>query len=204
MTHIRWYGSFVLAAGITVGLFYFMQHLIATGEQVSDPVQVVRVVDATMPEIDAEVIEEIIKPEMIEDIPPEEIDPPTRSPNLTPTPSLGVVGPSVDIGGQPNITPAAVGTADGGLVPLITIRPGYPPTAAQRGIEGWNLVSFTVDGLGNVVEDSIVVEDADPPNIFNRSSIRAIQRFKFQPRVINGQGVEVPLVQYLFRYDLDD
>jgi protein TonB len=58
--------------------------------------------------------------------------------------------------------------------------------------------------LGNVVEDTIVVVDAEPPNIFDRSSQRAAARFKFQPRVVDGQGVEVAGVQYLFRYELED
>jgi protein TonB len=46
--------------------------------------------------------------------------------------------------------------------------------------------------------------DAEPPDIFDRSSERAAARFKFQPRVKNGVGVEVPGVQYLFRYQLED
>ncbi|MDP6651276.1 MAG: energy transducer TonB [Gammaproteobacteria bacterium] len=66
------------------------------------------------------------------------------------------------------------------------------------------LVSFTVDGQGNVQEDSISVVDAEPPDIFNRSSIRATERFKFQPRIRNGEGVEVTGVQYLFRYVLNN
>ena len=49
-----------------------------------------------------------------------------------------------------------------------------------------------------------MVVDAEPPNIFDRSSERAAARFKFQPRVVDGQGVEVPGVQYLFRYELED
>jgi len=65
-------------------------------------------------------------------------------------------------------------------------------------------VSFTVDGQGNVVEDSIEVVDAEPPSIFDRSSTRAAMRFKFQPRVEDGVGVEVTGVQYLFRYQLED
>ena len=65
-------------------------------------------------------------------------------------------------------------------------------------------MSFTVDGQGNVIEDTIAVVDAEPANIFDRSSIRAAARFKFQPRVQGGQGVEVPGVQYLFRYQLEE
>ena len=67
MIVIRWALSMVMAAGITLGLFYFMQALIATGAQLDQRVTVVKIVDATMPEIELEVIEEIDKPEPIQD-----------------------------------------------------------------------------------------------------------------------------------------
>ena len=95
-------------------------------------------------------------------------------------------------------------TSNAVYLPLVAISPQYPARAARRGIEGWNLVSYTVDKLGNVVEDSIVVLDAEPPEIFDQSSIRAAARFKYQPKSENGQAVEVSGVQYLFRYDLPD
>ena len=47
-------------------MFYFMQFLIATGEAFDERISVVKIVDATMPEIELEVIEEIDKPEMTE------------------------------------------------------------------------------------------------------------------------------------------
>ena len=99
---------------------------------------------------------------------------------------------------------ASISATDGDYLPLVAIAPQYPTRAAQRGIQGWCLVSFTVDGLGNVVEETITVVDAEPANIFDRSSERAAARFKFQPRVVYGKGVEVAGVQYLFRYELED
>ncbi len=90
-----------------------------------------------------------------------------------------------------------------GLEPLVTVPPQYPERAIQQDIEGWCLVSFAVDGLGNVIEESIVVVDAEPADIFDLSSIRAISEFKYQPRVLDGQGVAVPDMRYLFRYDKD-
>lgn len=105
----------------------------------------------------------------------------------------------VSIDYTPFITPL-----DGEYLPLVAIAPQYPSAAAQNGVEGWVLVSFTVDEEGGVIEDSIDVVDADPPQVFNRSSMRAAARFKFQPRVTDGVGVPVSGVQYLFRYRLRD
>lgn len=90
------------------------------------------------------------------------------------------------------------------ILPTKAIAPQYPERAAQGGIAGWTLVSFTVKADGLVEEDSVKVVDAEPADIFDRSSIRAAQKFEFQPRTRNGRAVEIPGVQYVFRYELED
>lgn len=204
MIFVRWIVSMAMATGITLGLFYFMQALIATGERFDQRVNVVKIVDATMPDIELEVIEEIDKPELIEEVVQETPDTPEKQINLDSGPSLNIERASVEIDTGLSLDNASISATDGDYLPLVAIAPQYPTRAAQRGIEGWCLVSFTVDGMGNVVEDTITVVDAEPANIFDRSSIRAATRFKFQPRVTDGQGVEVPGVQYLFRYQLEE
>ncbi|NKB31706.1 MAG: TonB family protein [Pseudomonadales bacterium] len=204
MIFVRWVISMLMAGGITLGLFYFMQFLIATGEAFDERVSVVKIVDATMPEIELEVIEEIDKPEPIEELQQEQPEIQDRQTNLDTGPSLNIERASVEIDTGLELSNASISATDGDYLPLVAIAPQYPTRAAQRGIEGWCLVSFTVDGLGNVVEETITVVDAEPPNIFDRSSQRAAARFKFQPRVEDGQGVEVSGVQYLFRYQLED
>lgn len=94
--------------------------------------------------------------------------------------------------------------ADEELLPLVAIAPQYPTRAAQNGIEGWTQVSFTVAKTGKVVQDSVVVLDAEPAEIFDRTSTRAALKFEFQPRVRNGRAVDVEGVQYVFRYQLED
>lgn len=204
MIFARWLVSMAMATGITLGLFYFMQALIATGERFDQRVNVVKIVDATMPDIELEVIEEIDKPELIEEVVQDTPDTPEKQINLDSGPSLNIERVSVDIDTNLSLDNASISATDGDYLPLVAIAPQYPTRAAQRGIQGWCLVSFTVDGMGNVVEDTINVVDAEPASIFDRSSIRAAARFKFQPRVVDGQGVEVPGVQYLFRYQLEE
>ena len=204
MIIIRWAVSMLMAAGITLGLFYFMQALIATGADLDQRVSVVKIVDATMPEIELEVIEEIDKPEPIEDDTEVVEEVPDRQVSLSDSPSLNIERASIEIDTGLQLSNASISATDGDMLPLVAIAPQYPTRAAQRGIEGWCLVSFTVNGLGNVEEESIVVVDAEPSSMFDRSSIRAAGRFKFQPRVVDGQGVAVEDVQYVFRYELED
>ena len=204
MILVRWAISMAMAAGITLGLFYFMQFLIATGEAFDERVSVVKIVDATMPEIELEVIEEIDKPEPIEDVTEQTPDTPDKQISLDSGPALNIERTSVQIDTGLELSNASISATDGDYLPLVAIAPQYPTRAAQRGVEGWCLVSFTVDGQGNVIEETITVVDAEPQGMFDRSSERAAARFKFQPRVVDGQGVEVPGVQYLFRYQLED
>ena len=201
---VRWAISMGIAAGVTLGLFFFMSVLIATGETLSERLSVVKIVDATMPDIELEVIEEIDKPEPIEELTEEQPELQDKQINLDAGPSLNIARMSIDIDTGLQLSNASINATDGDYLPLVAIAPQYPTRAAQRGIEGWCLVSFTVNGLGSVEEETITVVDAEPPQIFNRSSVRAAARFKFQPRVEDGIGVPVSGVQYLFRYQLEE
>jgi len=178
-----------------------MQALIATGAQIEQNVNVVKIVDATMPEIEMEVVREIERPEPIEqlDTPPPEIQ--ERQVSVDAGPSLSIQRAAVQIETDLSIGGASISITDGEMLPLVNVTPTYPTRAASRGIEGWCQVSFTVTDTGGVRD--VVVVDAEPPEIFDTASIRAAEKFKFQPKVVDGKGVEVPNVQYVFRYQLE-
>lgn len=74
------------------------------------------------------------------------------------------------------------------VVPLTRIAPQYPRKAARKGIEGWVKVEFTVLKDGSVT-DAVVV-DAKPGRIFNRAALKAILRWKFRPKQVDGKPVE--------------
>lgn len=201
MVAIRWVVSMGLAALITIVLFYFMQALIATGGELDQRVNVVRIVDATMPEIEMEVIREVERPEEIEQV-QEVPDVPDRNIEMDGGSDLNISRDVVDVDIGLDIGGASLGVSDGEMLPLVNIQPTYPTRAAQRGIEGWAQVSFTVTETGGVRD--VIVVDAEPAGMFDQASIRAAERFRFQPRVVNGQPVEVPNVQYVFRFQLEE
>ena len=201
MIAVRWLVSMVLALVITLVLFYLMQALIATGAQLEQRVNVVKIVDATMPEIAMEVVRDVEKPEPIEqlDTPPPDV--PDRAVNLDAGPSLNIERAAVNIDAGLDIGGASISITDGEMLPLVNVTPQYPTRAASRGIEGWCQVRFTVTETGGVRDVEVV--DAEQAGIFDSSSIRAAEKFKFQPKVVDGQGVAVPNVQYVFSYQLE-
>lgn len=201
MIAIRWFISMVLALVITLVLFYLMQALIATGSKLEQSTTVFKIVDATMPDIEMEVIREIEKPQEIQqlDTPPPEVQ--ERSMNMDSGPSLNLQRAVVNLDAGLDIGGASISITDGEMLPLVNVTPTYPTRAAQRGIQGWCQVSFTVTGTGGV--ENVVVVDGEPKGVFDSSSVRAAEKFKFQPRVVDGEGVPVPNVQYVFRYQLE-
>ena len=192
--------ALVLAAGVTFALFFLMQFLIAMDAVQPEKGDSIKIADITMPDIELEVQREQPKPEVPDE--PEELpDLPEPEINLNaPTgEGINVNRVSVDVGDLGGN--AAVSASDAEYLPIVVIQPQYPNRALQRGIEGWCQVMFTVDENGGV-QDAVVV-DADPPEIFDSASLRAVARFKFNPRTKDGTAVKTPGVQYVFRFNLE-
>jgi protein TonB len=81
------------------------------------------------------------------------------------------------------------------VIPLVRIPPRYPMRAARRKIEGWVKVEFTITETG-AVKDALVVE-SQPGDIFNSSALDAIRKWKFKPKIIDGETFEQRAVQIL-------
>jgi protein TonB len=79
------------------------------------------------------------------------------------------------------------GEMDRDFMPLSRTPPQYPYQATRRRIEGWVRVSFLVTDQGDV--EDIVVLASEPEGIFERAARRAVARWKFKPRIVDGQPV---------------
>ena len=75
-----------------------------------------------------------------------------------------------------------------GLIPLVKIQPKYPREALKEGKTGFVTVKLTVDEKGTVT--SAIIEEANPPKIFDAAVIQAVLKWKFKPRVIDGVAVK--------------
>lgn len=84
--------------------------------------------------------------------------------------------------------------------PLVRIPPQYPPRAAERGIEGRCSVEFDVTPDGNPTNVRIL---SCSNSVFERETIRAVERWRYEPRVQDGVAQWRRGVQTQFDYNLD-
>ena len=80
------------------------------------------------------------------------------------------------------------------------VTPEYPESALEQELEGHVVVSFTVTESGGVRD--IVVVESNPPTIFDAAAMRAAQRLRYQPRLVNSEAVAVEGVTYRFDWNL--
>lgn len=94
----------------------------------------------------------------------------------------------------------ALDSGDGEYLPIVKVTPVYPRRALSRGIEGFVIVEFTVTKQGSV-RNPVVVE-AEPANLFDKAAMDAALKFKYKPRVVNGEPVEVEGVQNRITFEI--
>lgn len=186
-----------VGAGILVALLLFllMHALIGGREGFQRPEETGRVVDFVRVRADDVVqIRERRKPEPPP--PPDQPPPPpqlqTDAPQQAVQQMLNIEIPNISVGvtGGPMVA-AAWGSGDmsgdGDIIPIVRIEPNYPREALMQGIEGWVRVRFTIAPDGSVLNPSVI--EANPPRVFNREAVRAILRWKFRPRIVDGVAV---------------
>ena len=80
-----------------------------------------------------------------------------------------------------------LGSGTSQLIPLVKIAPRCPPEAAISGIDGSVVLNLLVNEKGKVVNVKLV--SAKPPRIFNKEASRAVRRWQFKPKTIDGVAV---------------
>jgi protein TonB len=206
---MRLFIGIILALLVNFGLFMLMQHMTNSKDVDKREIEEVRVLDFVRIKRD-EAQPETKKRELPKKPPPpEEPPPPPETPTpqtdqpKAPTPQLDV--PQIDVpmnitGGPylgdfaaapkaaPPPAPSNAPIIDNEVVPLVRIPPKYPRVAARRGIEGVVTVTFIITKDGKVRDPRVV--KATPENIFNDEAIDAILKWKFKPKLVDGQPVE--------------
>lgn len=191
--------SIGLGALVTFALLFVMQLLIATGRGAITEAKAFRIVDfvrverQSIVETKKEKPEKPPEPEQAPDMPsPDTLD--SFDSSMAVSMSSPVINASLNIGG------VGFGVSDGEYLPIVKVAPIYPARAASRGLEGYVILEFTVTRAGTV-RDVFVVESTS--SIFERAATTAAYKFKYKPRVIDGEPVEVPGVRNKITFVLE-
>ena len=195
-------GLAALAAVFTTfTILWVMQIPIATGKGAITSKYEGRFIDFVRIEKDETLDTKTLKPKK----PPEPEQPPPDTP-----PQLDEIDASVqtvNIGAVDTEVGVNVGgiggfnAAEGEYLPIVKVAPIYPNRALTRGIEGHCIVVYTVTRNGTT-KDPKVVECTS--SLFANASVKASSKFKYKPRVINGQPIDVPGVMHKITFELEN
>lgn len=193
---MRFFASVAGGILVALGLFLLMHHLIAGVPNIDkDGDKNLNLDYVRVKADDIENIKERRKPP-----PPEEPKEPPPPPKLTlqnndkPPPDMpDIKTPNINVaistGDGPYLggfNPGNPGE-DGDVIPIVRIEPQYPREAALDGTEGWVEVEIVIEADGTV--SSVTVLNSEPRRVFDRATQRAVYKWKFKPRVIDGQAV---------------
>ncbi|ALZ75020.1 energy transducer TonB [Rheinheimera sp. F8] len=197
--------SLLIGAVITFFLFVLMAFLVDSDDAVSNVAkeQIVIEINSTPPESKAQTRTRVPPPP-----PPPPPEPPkqqiVQEASNTDAGTIGFNAPTVDVGGVNNGIgdPSGAMMRDGDATPIVRIEPKYPVQAARDGINGWVKMRFSIMPDGSV--DEIEVVDAEPKRVFDREAIRALKRWKYSPKIENGQALKQTGIMVQLDFNLDN
>lgn len=186
---VRFLVSLLLGLAVTFALFSFMAFLVSSGDRNDEkPVDNIIVeVNTTPPKSSAEQRRRVPPPPP----PPPKAPPKQQAPEPEPAqaggiefnmPSVSMSAPSAGLSG-----PGSGIGSDGDATPIVRIEPKYPMAAARDGIEGYVVMTFTIDALGGVTDVKVI--EAKPKRLFNKAATRALRKWKYKPKVEDGKAL---------------
>ena len=198
----RYAFSVVIGTVVTLSLLFVMHLLIVTGKQaLTKPRDRAKLEFVRVKRNEALNTEDFTpeKPPKPPETPPE--TPPQDMDQMDPNaPTINIAPPSVsantDIGG-----PGGMNIAEGDYLPIVRVAPVYPARALSRGLEGYVDLSFTVTSAGTVRDPIILFSTS---SLFERAATRAVLKFKYKPRVVDGVPVDVPNVKTRISFQIED
>jgi len=201
-TLLRLVLAMLVAAVVTLGLFFLMQSLIQSGGSALTDAPKGSVLDFVRVKKEETVQKKDRKPKK----PPKPKEPPPdmAPPQMdAPSPESATSGMNfgADVAADISLDGGlALASGDGEFLPIVRVAAVYPRRALQRGIEGFVDVEFTVSKLGSVTNPKVT--QASPAGIFDQAALDATLKYKYKPRVVNGEPMEVSGVEVRVKFEL--
>ncbi len=198
---IRFPVAITLACIVTLFLFWVMQALVNVEGELKDAVRsfsvdFVRLRKDRTPEMKKRAPPKREKPEQ----PPPPPDISMSKTRLKPGEGGASIAPILDPSSVLEGI-AAGGGSDREAVPLVRIEPDYPMRARQRNIEGWVHVRFTITRAGTVKD--LVILGSHPGTIFDKTTVRAVSKWKYNPKIAGGVAVERPNQEVVLPFEME-
>ena len=190
--------SILLAIVVVLALFLIMRTLI-DGNFVNPEVDDRMVAELVRLPDDIELQNSTPKPDKAED--PEEPPPDMEMEQLDVDMDVDIenVAPRANI--NISIGTGTMAQGDGEYLPIVKVAPIYPRRAQTRGISGYCIVEYTVTTSGAIRDPRAV--DCQPSGVFDKASVKASLKFKYKPRMVDGEPIEVAGVRNKFTYELE-
>lgn len=99
---------------------------------------------------------------------------------------------------KPNLTFA--NQVDSQAVTLASANARYPTRALQDGVSGWVTVEMSVDPDGSVAGARVI--EASPEGYFEKATLKAIRKFRFRPKMVEGVPTVAHGVLYRMTFDM--
>ena len=192
-----------MALSMTFILLWGMQKLIAGGDDaMKEPIKG-NVLDFIRLKKDESVVKKerkVQKPAKPKEPPPQMTTPPMQqsNPNATATKNSFAADIQADSGLTGGLN---LDSGDGDYLPIVKVAAVYPRRAQSRGIEGFVVVEFTVSKTGAVTNPIVV--HAEPEGVFDQAALDAVVKFKYKPRVVDGEAMAVAGVQNKISFEID-
>jgi len=183
----------------TFGLVMLMYTLIDSGSKELDEGPTIKIPDFL--HVDRDVSENVKKTEVEKPEDPETPPPEIPEENLEfeiPDNVVSMAAPKVGGGMKVGLGNFS---RDSDYIPVYVPQPQYPRRAQTRGKEGYAVVEVIITSTGGV-RDPIMIEEFPEGWGFGRAAVKAALKLKYNPRVVDGVGQEVPGVLYKFSFQM--
>ena len=198
MAILRLGTSAIFGLVVTFSLIVLMFKLIDSGNKEMDEKEAIKIADFLHVERERTTNEKVAEIEK-----PDEPEPPPELPDD----NIEFETPEnmVSMAAAPVANKLSVGLGsfarDTDFIPVYVPQPQYPRRAQSRGKEGYAVIQVIITTTGGV-RDPIMVEEDPEGWGFGRAALKAANKLKYNPRVVDGVPEEVSGVMYKFTFQM--
>ena len=141
--------------------------------------------------------------ENVNEFKPDVFDDPTEQP-VIPDVKDDIAIPDDDIVFRvpsPDVSKTIESPVQRAYIPVYVPRPQYPRRAQSKGTEGYAVVEVTITTIGSV-SDPVIIEEWPEGWGFGKAALKAAQKLKYSPKIVDGVPQEVKGVLYKFTFQM--